>query len=251
MGQLFDLVHLSYIVISLLVTTALLIAGKRLLIDDQGKQVYLKVFALLTFFLHTSVLWVDFLKNGSAMAPDNILFPIYFCNCSMYMLVIVAFWERRDTKWFRYFAIVTAYSGIFGALISLFYPAYYLGASSIFEWSVFKSMLSHSTMLVGCAWLLVGGFAPIRKDNALVYFVGLLGFGLIGLIVNGLFHATGLNDPNAMYLQHPPLAEAPFLSAYTISALMVLLIYLFTLAYAAYKEKKLMGKNPVESRVTA
>jgi hypothetical protein len=228
-----------------------LVAAKRLLITDRGKQIFLKVFGLLTFFLHTSVLWVDYLKNGSATVADNILFPIYFCNCSMYMLLIVAFMERRNTKWFRYFATVTAYAGIFGSLISLFYPAYYLGATSIFEWGVFKSMLSHSTMLIGCSWLLVGGFAPIQKNNAFVYSVGLLGFGLIGLIVNGLFRIAGLNDPNAMYLSHPPLAEAPFLSAYTIAVLMVVLIYLFTRVYATFMEKAKNTNSAIEKRIPA
>lgn len=251
MGQLFDSVHLVYIFISLLVTTILLMLAKRILKTDHTKRLFLKVFALLTFFLHTSVLWVDYLNNGSAMTPDNILFPIYFCNCAMYLLVIAAFWERRDSKWFRYFAIVTGYAGVFGSLISLFYPAYYLGAASIFEWGVFKSMLSHSTMLIGCAWLLVGGFAPIRKDNALVYFVGLLGFGLIGLIVNESFHLAGLGDPNAMYLSHPPLAEAPFLSAYTISALMVLLIYIFTVVYQTFVEKSSSVNPSGRTRQTA
>ena len=73
--------------------------------------------------------------------------------------------------------------------------------------------------------MFVGGYVPIRKDNALVYGAGLLAYGAVGLAVNGIFAFFDLGDPNAMYLSHPPLAEAPFLSCYAIAAMMVALVY--------------------------
>lgn len=246
MGSLFDLTHMIYIVVSLSVTVGLLLLGKRFLKKKPAKEFFLKFFALATFFLHTSVLWVDYLKNGVANVPDNILFPIFFCNMSMYMLLIIAFWRNKRTKLFQIVAIITAYGGFFGAMISLFYPAYYLGASSIFEWGVFKSMLSHSTMLIGSTWLLVSGYVKIRLSNAIVYFGGLLFYGLIGVIVNFTFEAFGLHNPNAMYLEHPPLSEAPFLNAVTIALLMVLIIFLFSSLMEKYTNPdapKLTWKN--------
>ena len=237
MGTLFDISHILYIFISLIVSISILILGKKYLKKQNQKNALLIVFGLLTFFLHISVLWVDFLKNGSAGVPDNVIFPIYFCNASMYLLMITSLWTRKDSKTFYYLAIITSYSGFFGATISLFYPAYYLGSNSIFEWGVLKSMLSHSTMWIGSLWLLVGGYFKIEKRNVVVYGIGLLAFGFIGVVVNFIFETAGLYAPNAMYLQHPPLEDLPFLSAYTIALLMTLLIFIFTHSYQKLSSK--------------
>ncbi|MFA5007026.1 MAG: hypothetical protein WC509_06140 [Candidatus Izemoplasmatales bacterium] len=225
MTQWFDTTHIVYIVVSLGLTGLLLFLAKKAFTTERAKNRFLKTFGLLTFFLHTSILWYDFLADGSAAVPDNVLFPIYFCNLSMYMLLLTAFVEKRDTRFYRFVSIMTAYGGFFGAMISLIYPEYYFNQSSIFVWSVFKSMASHSTMLVGALWLFVGGYVPIRRRNVLSYGFGLLVYGAIGLAVNGIFDYFDLGDPNAMYLSRPPLAEAPFLSCYTIAALMVAVVY--------------------------
>lgn len=242
MGTLFDLTHNIYIFVSIFVSITLLILAKKYLVKQKHKNVLLTFFGLLTFFLHVSVLWVDFLKNGSAGVPDNVLFPIYFCNLSMYLLLITSLWTNKSSKTFYFLAIITAYSGFFGASISLFYPAYYIGSTSIFEWGVLKSMLSHSTMWLGSVWLMVGGYFKIEKKNIIVFVVGLLIHGFFGAVVNIVFDAAGLYAPNAMYLQYPPLAEVPFLSAYTIALLMTLVIFLFTNIYEKNKSS-LVSKN--------
>src|SRR5690606_33311645 len=104
--------------------------------------------------LHISIMWVTYLKNDGnyGYAFDNILFPIYFCNLTMYCLMICSF-LNPTTKGFKIFATFTAWGGIFGSLISLFYPDYYLNTPTLKDWGVLKSMLSHSTMLVGCLYL--------------------------------------------------------------------------------------------------
>lgn len=248
LGSLFDLTHVLYMIVSLSVSALLIYFGKRVCKTPKQKDQFLFVFAFLTFALHISVLWVDFLKNGQAGVPDNVLFPIYFCNLSMYVLFFVSLAKNQNTKVFRFFAIMAAYGGIFGSLISLFYPQYYLGAASIFEWGVFKSMLSHSTMLIGGVWLLVNSYFVVEMKNVLIYFYGLLVYGLIGLAVNGLFDAFGLYDPNAMYLSHPPLAEAPFLNTYVIAFLMCLIIAIGIRIYQKIRAKQSRPLNqPLEA----
>ena len=231
MGSLFDLTHLIYIFVSLSITFLLLYIAKKYFSKSFLNEWFLKFFALSTFFLHISPLWINFLNNGSSLVADNMIFPIYFCNLSMYMLMIVAFWGNKKSKAFKNVALFTGYAGIFGSLISLFYPDYYLGASSIFEWGVFKSMLSHSTMLVGALWIFLGKYVDIRLNHTYKYFIGLLGYGIIGLVVNNLFEANNLVNPNAMYLTKPPLEEFAFLNWFTISFLMVLFIGVFTYIY--------------------
>jgi hypothetical protein len=231
MGQLFDQTHIAYILISLSLTVILLVLAKRNLKTFKHKMLFFNISAILTFFLHISILWVDFFRNGSAGVPDNILFPIFFCNLTMYLMIFVSLYPNKNSKLFNMFCLVVGYGGFFGAMISLMYPSYYLGAASMFEWGVFKSMLSHSTMLLGSTWLIVGGFFKIKPYNAIIYFVGLLFYGLVGIIVNQSFSYFGLYNPNAMYLDHPPLSDVPILNFFVIAMLMVLLISIFGFIY--------------------
>ncbi|MDD4154588.1 MAG: YwaF family protein [Bacilli bacterium] len=245
LGTLFDGPHLGYIAVSLTITALLLWLPFRFIKSQKYKDIYLKVWALATLFLHLSPLWIAFLNGNPAIAADNMLFPIYFCNLSMYLLVIVALWGNKKTKFFNYMATVVAYAGMFGALISLFYPDYYLHGTTIFEWGVFKSMLSHSTMLIGCLYLFVGGYFKVNRYNVVTYTIGLLFFGAVGLIVNWTFAAAGLNAPNAMYLQHPPIEDVPFLNVYVIAALMVLLVFGISYTIEVISKKMAVLKRPL------
>jgi len=245
LGSLFDGPHLGYIALSLAISALILWLSVRFIKTQKYKDMFLKFWSLATFFLHISPLWINFLKGEPAIAADNMLFPIYFCNMSMYLLVIVAFWGNKKTKFFGYISTIVAYAGAFGALISLFYPEYYLNGNSIFEWGIFKSMLSHSTMLIGCLYLFVGGYFKVNKFNTLIYSIGLLFFGAVGLIVNGIFAAAGLNAPNAMYLQHPPIEDVPFLNVYVIAALMVLLVFAISYTYEVVSKKMSVLKKRI------
>jgi len=238
LGTLFDSYHLGYIFVSLAFTILMVWWPTRYIKQQKHKDIYLKTWAWLTVFLHLSPLWVDFLKGSTPVAADSMLFPIYFCNMSMYFLVIVAIWGNKKTKTFNRLATVAAYAGVFGALISLFYPEYYVHGGSMFEWGVFKSMLSHSTMLIGSLYLFVGGYFKIDKFNVVTYFIGLLFIGLIGIIVNATFALAGLNPPNAMYLQHPPLADVPFLNVFVIAAMMLVLVFAISSTVVYFRKKQ-------------
>ncbi|HOJ44918.1 MAG TPA: YwaF family protein [Bacilli bacterium] len=244
-GSLFDISHITYIVISLGLTVLFLWLPSKVFTTQTHKDVYLKFWGWATIFLHISPLWIEFLKGNQAVAADNMLFPIYFCNLSMYLLVIVAIWGNKKSKAFNYLATMTGYAGALGALISLFYPEYYIHGGSIFDWGVFKSMLSHSTMLVGSLYLMVGGYFKIQKQNTVVYFVGLLVFGLIGIGVNQTFALAGLNAPNAMFLQRPPIEDVPFLNVYVIALMMVTLIFGFTTLVEHLRTKRLLQTAPL------
>ncbi len=229
-NQLFDLFHITYIVLSLLITIVLLVIAKKFIKQQKHKDVFLKFWGLITFLLHISTLWPTFLRGEDAIAADNMLFPIYYCNVAMLLLMITAFVSNKSSKGFKHLAIITAYAGTLGALISLFYPEYYVSGSGI-DYPLLKSLLSHSTMLVGSLYLMTGNYFKIEIKNAATYALSFLGFGLIGAIVNLIFEAAGLYAPNAMYLQHPPIDEVRFLNAYVIAALMSLGVLGFTKIY--------------------
>lgn len=223
--MLFDGPHLLYIAVSLIVSFIILFFASKYINKFKYKELFLKFWATLTVFLHLLPLWVLFLQGEQPIVHDNQLFPIYFCNMTMYLLVITAFWGDKKSRSFHYLSVITCYAGTLGALISLFYPDYYLGSGNMLELGVFKSMLSHSTMMIGCIYLMTGKYYKVQmKDNTIIYGIGLLCFGAIGLAVNGLFAAFGLRQPNAMFLQHPPIEEVPFFNFFVIALLMMLVV---------------------------
>lgn len=241
-GSMFDTTHLLYIFISLGITVGSLYLASRIK-QQKYKDIYLKSWALATVFLHISPVWLFFLRGEPALVADNILFPIYFCNMSMYFLLVVSLWGNKTTKMFKYMATVAAYAGAFGALISLLYPEYYLASLGLEDWGVLKSMLSHSTMLIGSLYLFVGGYVKIEKQNILVYAIGLLFFGLIGVIVNGVFALAGLPEPNAMFMQHPPIEDVPFLNFYVIAIMMMIVVSSITIINELINNRKKAAKS--------
>jgi hypothetical protein len=104
-------------------------------------------------------------------------------------------------------------------------------------------------MLVGSLFLITGNYFKIDvKQNVIVYSVGLLAYGLIGVLVNWTFTANGLHNPNAMYLTHPPIEGVNFLNAYTISLMMVGLVTLISYTINFFKKKQSLK---VQTKVTA
>lgn len=229
-NEMFDVFHLTYIFSSLLVTVIILLGAKKYIKMDKNKNLFLKFWGLLTVFLHLSELWVAFLKGGSSLVHDNMLFPIFFCNLSMVLLLITGFIENKSSKAFKYLAIITAYSGVLGSLISLFYPSYYLGDSKLTYHAV-KSLLSHSTMLIGCLYLITGKYFKVEKSNTLIFVGGLLTFGAIGLVNNLIFKLAGLESPNSMYLEAPPIDGVNILNVYMLAVLLTLVVLATTVIY--------------------
>ena len=235
--MLFDLNHSLYIVISLLATVGLLILFSRFR-SPAAKAAVLKATGIVTVLVHISSIWVEFLITGRAEAYANILFPIFFCNYTMYCLLICGLIRNKESAAYRWLATFTAYAGILGALISLFYPDYYLAQPDFWDWGIFKSFLSHSVMMLGCLYLFVGGYVEIRVFNLLPYIAGLLTAGLDGFLINGLFALCGLEPPNAMFLQASAIEGVPFFNGYGIALLMVIVLFLFTVIWEFFAYKK-------------
>ncbi|MDD3191556.1 MAG: YwaF family protein [Bacilli bacterium] len=224
--MLFDTTHVLYILFSLTFTITILILAKKYISKEGGKTVFLRFFGVGTFLLHISIIWVTYLQGdiNYGYAYDNILFPIYFCNLAMYCLIICSF-LKKETKFFKAFATFTAWAGIFGSLISLFYPDYYLHNPTLRDWAVLKSMLSHSTMLIGSLYLFVGNFVKMDLKNVLYFSYGLIGCLIVGLF-NNLFLGIFDKNINSMYLKQPPLSDLPYLNFLTIPLLMLVIIFL-------------------------
>lgn len=229
--MLFDLYHIGYLIFAFSLIIGLLIIFKLKIKQEKHKNLILKIIAITTILLHISVLWVRFLKNGKVEISANFLFPIYFCNITMFCLLVLAFWKNKQSKFFKILATFTAYAGFFGGLVTLFYPESYLLSKYIFLWDTLKSLLSHTTMLLGCLYLFVGEFISIKVENTFSYFWGVLACAIIGLLTNLTFFLAGHPSPNSMYLISPAIPNAPITMGWWLAILTVLAIFIFTLIW--------------------
>lgn len=235
--MLFDTVHILYIVLTFVTTIGSLI-GLKFIKEQKWKDFALKSFALVTVLVHFSLVWTSYLQTGTAMVTPSILFPIFFCNLAMWMLLVAAFWKNKESKLFKWIATFAAYAGIIGALVTTFYPDFYIANPDVSNWMVLRSMIDHTTMMIGCLYLFVGGYIEVRVFNVVPFVCGLLFSGVVGLINNGIFSLCGLPAQNSMYLQKPAIEGVPFLSCYVIGLMAVALVFIVGVIYEFIALKK-------------
>ena len=225
--MIFDPPIVLYIVISfsvVIITLALLWLLKKQNIKDS----FLKFFAVMSFLIHISSLWVDYLSHGYAFVKPTMIFPIYFCNLNMILLLVVAFIKDKKSKVFRILAEYVFFAGSIGAIIATLFSEFYNANPNLFDYYVFKSLLSHTFLLLGSAYLAVGGYIKIRVTNVLSFLVGIVICVYDGFMIETIFKIAGLPEQNAMYLIDGPLSGAPWLSCYMIFLWMTAFIFIFT-----------------------
>lgn len=226
--MLFDLPHILYMVISALITGATLFLAARFLKAEKHKDFVLKLSAVLTVILHFSNIYVHYFTSGNLTIENVHILPIYPCNVAMWALVITAFVKNKSSTAFRILAEATFYIGVTGGVVGIAVNANYSNTPNLADWDILKGLLSHSTMLWGCIYLLCGKYITIRVRNVLSVTIGLLALLVDGLFINALFAACGLPDPNSMYLSQAPYPALPFLNTGTIGVAGVLIAFAIT-----------------------
>ncbi len=229
--MLFDLTHTLYMLISVLITAGLLVLAYFFVRNEKGKVRVLKIAAILTVGVHFSSLWVDFFRTGTAEVQASMLLPIYPCNICMWLLLITACVKNRTGKAYRILSEFTFWAGVVCGSIGILLNENYANTPTLLDYDIFKGLFSHSTMVFGALYLLVGGFVKIRVFNTVSVVCGLLFFILDGLIINGLYTRFGLGDCNAMYLQENPFPNLPWLSSFVMGVMAVALVFAVTCIY--------------------
>lgn len=235
--EVLDLFHLGHIILVVVFTILILYLAKRFLKTQRQKDVFLKLLGISTLILHIIPLWPMFLENGEVLVFDNMLFPIYYCNITMFLLFVTVLVENKQSKGFKYLATMTAYASIIGSIVTLFYPDFYFSKN---EGGIllYKSFLSHDVMLIGGIYLILGGYVKIEHKNTIIYLGGLAFYGIVGVIVNLLFEINGLETPNAMYLKAPPIEGVDFLNTYVVALLTVIFVVGMQFLYVKMSERK-------------
>lgn len=225
--------QIIYICISPIVVALVVFLGT-LIKKQKAKDGYLFFWAFVCFFIHISTMYVSFFENkdgNTGFAWDNQLFPIYFCNLVMYLLLIVSVWPDKSTKLYQNIATFTAWGGIFGGLITLFAQDV-----DVHNWYNFQSSLSHSCLLIGSLYLFAGKYIKLNVYNLVPYTFGLLGTGVVGGIVELIFFLAGRPSPNSMYLVHGPV-EMPAMHGGYFALAMIAIIFVITVLFEQFTRK--------------
>lgn len=236
--MLFDTNHILYMLISAFLTAGGLFFCRLYIKNTKWKDVVLRIFAILTVILHFSSLWVDYFTTGEAEVENTMLLPIYPCHIAMWLLLIVAFWRKKDSKVYKVLSEFTFYLGIVGGVIGLAFNEIYSNTPNLADWDTLKGMLSHSTMMFGAIYLLVGGYIRIRVDNVISVFFGLLLLLLDGFAIIGLHRAFGIDSPNCMYLLESPFPDIAWFNTYLLGLLGLLASFVITAVYEQIALKK-------------
>lgn len=228
---MFNTAHILYMVISAILSAGVLVLCYFKVKTEHAKNIVLRFFAIITVIIHFSSLWVDFFRDGTATVSSPMLLPIHPCNVVMWMLLIVSFLKDRESKIGKMLTEFVFWAGIICGTIGILINENYGSNPTLADYGVLKGLLSHSTMLIGCIYVLVAGFIKIRVSNVKSVAMGLCVFAVDGLIINGLYAIFHLDPCNSMYLLEVPFESMPWLNTLTIGIIGVLVCFASTAIY--------------------
>lgn len=202
---MFNLQHVLYMVFSFGLTAVLLVWASLKVKNQCKKDLIVKISALSTVIIHYSNLWVDFFANGgSANIEANHILPVYPCNVVMWMLLAAALIKNKNNVVFKVLSEFCFFVGSICGVIGIMFNANYDATPTLANYYVLKGLLSHSTMLFGCIYMLVGKYFKISFFNLFSVILGLIVFTLCGLGVNALYVCFGMTPPDGMFMISNP-----------------------------------------------
>lgn len=230
-STMFNTQHILYMLISGLLTVALLILVRCFVKEEKGKDRILRFFAIITVVIHYSNLWVDyFVSGGNATIENNHILPVYPCNVVMWMLLAAALMKDKKRMIFRLLSEFCFYGGIVCGIVGIVLNANFDNTPTLADYDVLKGMLSHSTMLFGCIYMMVGGYIRVRVFNAVSVTAGLGTFVICGLGVNLLYTLCGMEPPDGMFLlSNPYIPVSPIILGIGVILLMFIVLALYEL----------------------
>jgi hypothetical protein len=192
-------------VISGVLTVVLLVLARVFVKSEHSKNLILKFSAIITVAIHYSNLWVDyFTTGGNAVIENNQILPVYPCNVVMWMLLIAALTKNKQRLRFQILGEFCFLIGTVCGIIGIVLNANFGNTPTLADYDILKGMLSHSTMLFGCLYLMVGDYVKVRVFNVVSVTVGLGTFVLCGMGVNRLYQHFGMEPPDGMFLISNP-----------------------------------------------
>lgn len=238
--MLFDTPHILYMVISTLAIITLLVLAALFIKSEGGREKFLKAVAIITVALHYSNIWVEYYGNGGSTAglEGSHLFPIYPCHIMMWLLFITAFIKNKKGLPFTILAEFCFWGGIVCATFGTVLNSNYNDNPSLADWFILKGLLSHSTLILGCIYMLVGRFIKIRMFNIISTGIGLIFFIVDGVFANWLYEVCELGEVNAMFLLYSPIESMPWLSPFIMGLMGITFMFIVISIYELHLPKE-------------
>ena len=236
--MLFDYPHILFMIISFSIVAVLEIVFFKYLNNQKTKDSILKISAILTLIIHHSSLWYDFIVNKQAIIEENMLFMIYPCNVAMWFLFIYAFVDYKENRLMKMLAEYTFYLGIFGGIIGIAFNQNYSSNPVLFDFHIFKGLLSHVVMLFGAIYLRVGGYMDIKFKNVISAVIGYLFMLLNAFVIIKIYERIGLEVDNPMFLMEAPIDKYPWINIFTMGLTGLIILTVFTITYEYFALKK-------------
>ena len=183
---------------------------------------------------------------GSIQDPNfwKIAFPLFLCSIQLITIPLAAFTKGRIKEAALDFIFIF---GVIGGVSGMYGQAVNFNAFPAFSWPNVVSAVTHNVACFASLYIGISGMASMKKNNILITFAILFGFGIAAYIANVLL------DYNYMYLMHG--AGTPYDIFYNmvngnpiIYPLVVMLLFvLYILVYYAIflcvrKKKELKSK---------
>lgn len=202
---MFNKQHILYIVISGILTVIGFILARKFAKDEKSKNSILKLFAIVTVAIHYSNIWVDYFTSGGiATVENNHILPVYPCNVVMWMLLVASLIQNKKRLLFQLLSEFCFYVGIVCGVVGIVLNQNFGNNPTLADYDILKGLLSHSTMLFGCIYMMVGGYIKVRVFNTVSVTAGLACFVLCGVGVNALYEKFGMIPPDGMFLKGNP-----------------------------------------------
>lgn len=199
---MFNTQHILYMVISAIVTAALLVLFNKKVTTDRRKGQVLRFFAIITVIIHISDAWVDyFVTAGTETITSVHILPIYPCNVIMWMLLIASLLENKKGVLFQMLGDYCFFAGILCGVVGIVLNENFDSTPTLADYSVLKGLVSHSTMLLGCIYMKTGGFIRFRAFNTVSIMAGMGVFFLCGVSMNWLYEHFGMEASDGMFLR--------------------------------------------------
>lgn len=228
---MFGLTHILYMLISAMISAGILIFLYVKVEDDGKKTLALRAMAVVTVIIHYSSLWVSFFATGDKTIEESQLLPIHPCNVCMWLLIACSFIKNKSSIIFKLISEFTFWGGVVCGSIGIIINENFGANPTLADYDVLKGMLSHSTMVLGCIYLLVSGMVKIRVSNVISVIAGLSFFVIDGAIINTLYLISGRGECNSMYLQELPFPDMPWLNTLTMGIMGVAVAFIATAIY--------------------
>ena len=139
--------------------------------------------------------------------------------------------KNRRSKVYNVLSEFTFYLGITGGIIGIVFNEIYISNPNLADYDVLNGLLSHSTLLFGAIYLLVGGYINIRVSNVKSVFYGLMLLLVDGITIISLYRLFGMESPNCMYLLENPFPQIKWFNTFALGFIGLIVVFIITSIY--------------------